>query len=410
MFGGEFGAGAGAQPAEGLVPVHVGEPGQAVGPGGVQAQEGAGQGPFGLIEGRQVDGGDLRCGLRRGGPGRCGHLFADHSVGGGELVQARGDQVGGDVEDLGGVGDQVGGGQVAVPVVGGLGQGVGQAGLDPLGAVGGDADRTGDGVGGLEADPPHVGGQPVGLVAHDRDGRVAVFLVDPHRQRGGHPDALEEDHHFLDGLLLGPGGGDHGGALGAQPVDFDEPGWLVVDDVHDVHAEVRDHAFGHDRADALDQARAQVFLDARGGGGQHRGVGVHLELPAVPGVGRPAAAQPEELADLRAEQRPDRGDQVRAAAFGRDPGDRVPGFGVGEGDPLQDPVQDRAAARPGHHRWHEDNLSPGSLRPVTSVRNLTSHSPAGSQSGHGMIEVTDSAQDDDAGVVTDPLSLAHLGS
>ena len=142
LFGGELGAGPAAQPAEGLVPVDGGERGQAVGPGGVQAQEGAGQGPFGLIEGRQVDGGDLRCGLSLRGPGRRGHLFADHSLGGGQLVQARGDQVGGHVEDLGGVGDQVGRGQVAVPVVGGLGQGVGQAGLDPLRAVGGDADRT----------------------------------------------------------------------------------------------------------------------------------------------------------------------------------------------------------------------------------------------------------------------------
>jgi hypothetical protein len=117
---GELGAGPAAQPAEGLVPVDGGEPGEAVGPGGVQAQEGVSQGPFGLIEGRQVDGGDLRCGLSRPGPGRRGHLFAHHPVGGGQLVQARGDQVGGHVEDLGGVGDQVGRGQVAVPVVGGL--------------------------------------------------------------------------------------------------------------------------------------------------------------------------------------------------------------------------------------------------------------------------------------------------
>jgi hypothetical protein len=313
-------------------------PGQPVGPGGVQAEQGVSQGPFGLIERRQVDGGDLRCGLSRRGPGRRGDLVADHPVGGGELVQAGGDQVGGDVEDLGGVGDQVGGGQVAVPVVGGLGQGVGQAGLDPLRALRGDADRTSDGVRGLEPDPPHVGGQPVRLVAHDRDGRVAVFLVDPHRQRRGYPDALQEDHHLLDRLLLGPRGGDQRGALGAQPVDLGQPGRLVVDDVHDVHAEVRDHAFGHDRADALDQARAQVLLDARGGGGQHRGVGGHLELPAVPRVGRSAATQPEELADLRAEQRPDRGDQLAAGAFGRDPGDRVPGLGVGERDALKDSV------------------------------------------------------------------------
>jgi hypothetical protein len=65
---------------------------QAVGEGGVQAQEGAGQGPFGLIERRQVDGGDLRRGLSLRGPCRRGHLLADHSLSRGELVEARGDQ------------------------------------------------------------------------------------------------------------------------------------------------------------------------------------------------------------------------------------------------------------------------------------------------------------------------------
>jgi len=88
-------------------------------------------------------------------------------------------------------------------------------------------------------------------------------------------------------------------------------------------------------------------------------------------VAGPAAAQAEELADLGAEQRPACGDEFRAAAFGCDTGDRVPGFGVGEGDPLEDPVQDRAAALAGHHRWHEDHLSPGALRLAAGVRNLT---------------------------------------
>jgi len=68
-------------------------------------------------------------------------------------------------------------------------------------------------------------------------------------------NALEEDHQFLDRLLLDPGGGDHRGALGAQAVDLGQPVRLVVDDVHDVCAEVRDHAFGHDRADAQQPAQ-----------------------------------------------------------------------------------------------------------------------------------------------------------
>ena len=271
--------------------------------------------------------------------------------------------------------------------------------------------ERGDGVGGLEADPPHVGGQPVRLAAHDGDRRVAVFLVDPHRQRGGHPDALQEDHHFLDGLLLGPGGGDHRGALGAQAVDLDQPARLVVDDVHDVHAEVRDHAFGHDRADALDQARAQVFLDARGGGGQHRGVGVHLELPAVLRVAddqRPRSRRnspicaPSSGPTAVISSAPPRSGAIRAIVY--------PVSGLAKVTRSRTPS--RTAPPPGPATiagmktiFHPDTPA------GTGVRNLTSHSArAASQSSHGMAEVTDSAQADDAGVVTDPLSLAHLGS
>src|SRR5262249_61650798 len=101
-------------------------------------------------------------------------------------------------------------------VVGGLGQGVGQAGFDPLGAVGRDADRGGDRVGSLEADAPDVGRQAVRVLLDGLDGFVAVFLVDLHRQRRRDADALQEDHYLLDRLLLGPGSRDPFGTLGAQ--------------------------------------------------------------------------------------------------------------------------------------------------------------------------------------------------
>jgi hypothetical protein len=120
---------------------------------GKQAEEGGGQGTFSHQERRQVDGGDQGRGAR---PGR--DILPDHPLGRGQFVQARGDQLGRHIEDLGRVGQQVGRGQVAVPLVGRLGQGEGQPGLDPLRAIPGDADRGGDGVRGLETDAPHVGG------------------------------------------------------------------------------------------------------------------------------------------------------------------------------------------------------------------------------------------------------------
>jgi hypothetical protein len=242
-------------------------------------EEGSRHRPFCLIEGGQVDGGD-----RRGVLSHRRQFLPHHPLDGGQLVQARGDHLRRDLEDLGGIGDQVRDGQVTVPVVGRLGQGVGQARLDPLRAVAGDPHAHGDRVGGLEADAPHVGREPVRLGAHHVHRLVAVLLVDPDGQRRGDPHALQEDHHLLDRLLFRPGGGDHRGALGAQAVHLDQAPGRVVDDVHDVDAEVLDHALGHHRADALDQPGSQVPLDALHGRGQHGGVGGHLELLAVPGV------------------------------------------------------------------------------------------------------------------------------
>jgi hypothetical protein len=240
-----------------------------------------------------------------------------------------------------------------VAVVARLRQCVGQAGGDPFRAVLGDADAGGDRVGGLEPDAPHVRGQLIRVLRDGLDRLIAVLLVDLHRQRRGHADALQEDHDLLDRLLLGPGVLDPRAPLGAEAVDLDEPVRLVVDDVHDVDAEVIDHAFGHHGADALDHARAQVPPDALLRGGQHRRVGVDLELLAVLDVGGPAAAQPQGLADLGAEQRADRRDQFRRRAYRaaagapvrRDPRDRVAGLRVRERDPLEDPLQDRYLAR-----------------------------------------------------------------
>jgi hypothetical protein len=109
-----------------------------------------------MIERRQVDGLQLPGGST-GDP----DLVADGQFLGREITDERRDEVLGDAEDLGGGGDQDVLREIAVTVVGRLGQGAGEARLDPLGAVGRDADRRGDRVGSLEADPPDVRRQPV---------------------------------------------------------------------------------------------------------------------------------------------------------------------------------------------------------------------------------------------------------
>ena len=220
-----------------------------------------------------------------------GIAFADDPLVGDELVQAGVDQLPIDLQDLRGLADHVRLGEVAVPVIGGLGERVLQPGFDPLRGVVRDPDRLGDRVGGLKADPPHFRGQPVGLAAHHRDRVLAVALVDPHRQRRGYPDAGQEHHHFLDRLLLLPCVGDPLGPFGSQPVHLDQPLGLLFDDGQDVGAEMRHHPLGHHRPDPLDQPGAQVAADALDRRRQHRRVGVHLKLLAVFGMAAPAPGQ-----------------------------------------------------------------------------------------------------------------------
>jgi hypothetical protein len=153
----------------------------------------------------------------------------------------------------------------------------------------GDAEALGDRVGGLEADAPDVGGQPVRLAADHVDRLVPVGLVDPHRQRRGDTNALQEDHHLLDRLLLLPRTGDHPGALGPKTGDLDQAARLLLDHLQGGLAEVIDDPLGHLGADALDQSRAEVAADALDGGGQHRLVGLDLELAAVLRVAAPPA-------------------------------------------------------------------------------------------------------------------------
>jgi hypothetical protein len=194
-----------------------------------------------------------------------------------------------------------------VAVLGRLRQRELQAGLDPLGAVVGDTQALGELVGGLEPDPPHVGGQPIRLPADHLDGVVAVGLVDPHRQRGGDANALQEDHHLLDGLLLLPRGGDHLGALGAKTGHLDQPPRVLLDDLQGGRAEVVDDPLGHLGADPLDQSRAQVAADPLDRCRQHGVVGLDLELAAVLGVAGPAALQSQALPRLGPKQRTDHG-------------------------------------------------------------------------------------------------------
>jgi hypothetical protein len=337
-------AGRPAQPVQRDCPVHRLGPGQPIGRVLQQAQQPGGQRTLGPVERDQPDR------PPRSLPDVWGHGgsregLGDHALLGHQLLQAASGELGVDVEQLGCLGDQLGLGQVAVAVLSRLRQGELQAGPDPLGAVVRDAQAAGELVGGLEPDPPHVGGQPIRLPADNLDGVVAVGLVDPHPKRGGHPHPLQEDHDLLDGLLLGPGGGDHGGALGAEPRDLDQPARPLLDHLQGGRAEVVHDPLGHPGPDPLDQPRAQVAADSLDGCRQDGGVGLDLELTAVLGMAGPPAPQAQALPGLRSQQRTDHGQQITGTS-GRHASDGVAGLLVGVGDPLQHRVQGRRWRRP----------------------------------------------------------------
>lgn len=307
LLGGERGPRTPREPAERLVPVDVLEAGHPVLRGAQQTMHLGGQGDLGAVEGDQVHGGDRLTvlGARHLLPYDALRVLR-------ELGQAVDDEPGVDLEQLHPVGDQPLLGQEAVPLVGGLRKGVLEPGLDPLGAVVRDADGLRDAVGGEESDAPDVGSQPVGLVLHDGDRGVLVLLVDADGDGGGDADALEEDHDLLDRLLFLPGRGDHLRPLRAESGHLHEALRVLLDDVQGVDAEVGGDAVGHDRPDALDQARSEVAADALDGRREDRRVVVDLELLAELRVRGPTPLHPQGLAGLGTEERADDGEQVPA--------------------------------------------------------------------------------------------------
>ena len=113
------------------------------------------------MEGDEPDGPPR--GHRIAPPDGGGEGLDDHPLLGDQLLQAAAGEVGVHAQQPSRLGDQLRLGQIAMTILAGLRQRELQAGLDPLGAVVGDAEALGDLVRGLEPNPPHLGGQPVRL-------------------------------------------------------------------------------------------------------------------------------------------------------------------------------------------------------------------------------------------------------
>ena len=247
-------------------------------------------------------------------------------------------------EDEGGIHDEESGGLVAqdvegkgaVALVGGLKEDVLEAGVDACGGIEREAEALGDLVGGLESDAADVAGEAVRIGADDLDGLVAVGLVDADGAGGGDAVAVEEDHDLADGLLLIPRLLDALAALGADAVNFLEPGGGVLDDFEDPGSEAGDELSGVGRTDTLHEPGGEVSFDALGAVGRGDVEDVGLELASELTVLNPVPAGVDPFAGRHGRGAADDGDDVGVSADA-DLEDAESVLLVEERDPFDEP-------------------------------------------------------------------------
>jgi len=126
--------------------------------------------------------------------------------------------------------------------------------------------------------------------------------------------ALQENHDLADRPLAGPAGGDAVEPDLADAVDFEQPARRCLDDIEHRLAEGRDEPFGKMRADALDQSRGEITLDALTRRGRRDLEKQRPELRSVFAVLLPMSAGLNVLAGMDFCGAAENGDEVALAA------------------------------------------------------------------------------------------------
>jgi hypothetical protein len=191
-------------------------------------------------------------------------------------------------------------------------QHVTDAGLGARGRVARHAQRRRELVRRQEADPPHVEREPVRVLAHARDRRGAVTLVDARRERGRHAVALQEHHHLAHLALRAPRLADGARARRADAGDLADARRIAVQDLQRLDAEALDDARRELGPDPLDQPRAEIAAHAVDGLRRHLGVALDAELLAEPRRRLEATADAQHGARRDADQAADDGDDGAA--------------------------------------------------------------------------------------------------
>ena len=188
-------------------------------------------------------------------------------------------------------------------------------------------------IGRFESDARHIAGEKIRVGPHPRDGIVAVKFE--HAQRPARADAVavEKDHDIPHHALLGPRRFDLLAPSVTDAVDFLQARGSCFDDVENFLAEFRDHFFGVNRTDSLDQSAAEVFLDPLEGGGRLTADVRRAQLHSVVTIAFPAPLGRDPFAGRDGRHRADHRHQI-APAFHFHLQNSEPGVLVVEGDAL----------------------------------------------------------------------------
>ena len=126
--------------------------------------------------------------------------------------------------------------------------------------------------------------------------------------------AVQEQHDFPDGLLLGPGGENAGGANRPDALDLTQPVRRRLDDVEHLLAEGAYELLGVNRANAADHAGREVLLNSVGGIGKRSAQEPRVELLTMGAVVDPFARGGDPLAGRNGRGMTDNGHDIAMAA------------------------------------------------------------------------------------------------
>ena len=184
-----------------------------------------------------------------------------------------------------------------MPLVHRLGEHVLQGPAPTTHRVGGNADLSRDLIRSKEANAANVASEPVRILCEHLDRVGAIRAMDTNRAARAHTVRVQEDHDLPHGTLALPVLDDAAGAHAADAGDVEQAIGLAVDHVEHAGAEGRDELPGQMRADALDQAGAEIALDTFGRIGGRDTDPVGLELLPVRAVVDPGTGGVDVLAD-----------------------------------------------------------------------------------------------------------------